>query len=127
MLMKRQQFSSIPTATGGITRVAYARGVELGLDIEPLLRKSGLSASEVKNSQFRIAVENQIKFLNLVADAISDEFLGIHLAECADLRELGLQVTIRFGETLPSRARPAYIRSDLAIGLSRDQCFLPRV
>jgi AraC-like DNA-binding protein len=88
--MNRQRFSSIPTATGGIARAAYARGVEVGLDIEPLLEKSGLSVRQAKNSHFRIAVKNQIKFLNLVADAIPDEFLGVHLAECVDLRELGL-------------------------------------
>jgi AraC-like DNA-binding protein len=88
--MNRPRFSSIPTATGGIARAAYARGVEVGLDIEPLLKKSGLSIRQAKNSHFRIAVKNQIKFLNLIADAIPEEFLGIHLAECVDLRELGL-------------------------------------
>jgi AraC-like DNA-binding protein len=88
--MNRARFSSIPTATGGIARAAYARAVEVGLDIEPLLKKSGLSVRQAKNSHFRIAVKNQIKFLNLVADAIPDEFLGVHLAECVDLRDLGL-------------------------------------
>lgn len=88
--MNRQRFSSIPTATGGIARAAYARGVEVGLDIEPLLKKSGLSVQQVINAHFRIAVEKQIRFLNLVADAIPDEFLGVRVAECADLRELGL-------------------------------------
>jgi AraC-like DNA-binding protein len=88
--MNRARLSSIPTATGGIARAAYARGVKVGLDIEPLLEKSGLSVRQAKNSHFRIAVKNQIKFLNLVADAIPDEFLGVRLAECVDLRELGL-------------------------------------
>jgi AraC-like DNA-binding protein len=88
--MNRARFSSVPTATGGMARAAYARGVKTGLDIEPLLEKSGLSVRQAKNSHFRIAVKDQIKFLNLVADAIPDEFLGVHLAECVDLRELGL-------------------------------------
>jgi AraC-like DNA-binding protein len=88
--MNRPRFSSIPTATGGIARAAYARGVQVGLDIEPLLEKSGLSVRQAENSHFRIAVKNQIKFLNLVAEAVPDEFLGVHLAECVDLRELGL-------------------------------------
>jgi len=35
-------------------------------------------------------IKNQIKFLNLPADALSDEFLGVHLAESVDLRALGL-------------------------------------
>ena len=72
----RRRFSSIPTASGAITRAAYAKAVQAGLDVEPLLKASGLSVRQVENSNFRIAVKNQIRFLNLVADALSDEFLG---------------------------------------------------
>jgi len=86
----RPRFSSIPTATGGITRAAYCRALELGLNVEPLLKASGLTVRQVENPRFRIAVKNQIKFLDLLADALSDEFLGVHLAERIDLRELGL-------------------------------------
>jgi AraC-like DNA-binding protein len=85
-----RNFSSIPTASGAITRAAYAQAVEAGLDVEPLLKASGLNSRQVENSDFRIAVKNQIKFLNFVADALSDEFLGVHLAESVDLRALGL-------------------------------------
>jgi AraC-like DNA-binding protein len=85
-----QRFSSIPTASGAITRAAYARAVAAGHDVEPLLNEAGLNVRQVENSNFRIAVKNQIKFLNLVADALSDEFLGVHLAEEVDLRTLGL-------------------------------------
>jgi AraC-like DNA-binding protein len=49
-----------------------------------------LSEQQVKNPQLRIAVKDQIKFLNLVADKLQDEFLGIRLAQAVDLRELGL-------------------------------------
>src|ERR1700746_131225 len=89
-MRNRPRISSIPTASGGIARVAYARGVDAGLDVEPLLKDSGLSVQQAKNSRFRIAVKAQIKFLNLVADALPDEFLGVHVAERIDLRELGL-------------------------------------
>jgi AraC-like DNA-binding protein len=84
------RLGSIPTASGAITRAAYAKAVEAGLDVEPLLKASDLSIRQVENSNFRIAVKNQIKFLNLAADALSDEFLGVHLAEGVDLRSLGL-------------------------------------
>ena len=87
---RNTRVSSIPTASGAITRVAYARAIDAGLDVEPLLKASGLSVRQVENSNFRIAVKNQIKFLNFVADALSDEFLGVHLAEGVDLRALGL-------------------------------------
>jgi AraC-like DNA-binding protein len=89
-MRSRPRFSSIPTASGAITRAAYARAVGVGLDVEPLLKACGLTVRQVENCNFRIAVKNQIKFLDLVADALSDEFLGVHLAESVDLRALGL-------------------------------------
>jgi hypothetical protein len=89
-MRNRPRISSIPTASGGIARGAYARGVDAGLDVEPLLKDSGLSISQARNPRARIPVKNRIKFLNLVADALPDEFLGVRLAERIDLRELGL-------------------------------------
>jgi AraC-like DNA-binding protein len=88
-MRNRRRISTIPTATGGIARAAYARAVDAGLDVEPLLKESGLTVRQAKDSLLRITVESQIKFLNLVADALVDEFLGVHLAEQIDLRELG--------------------------------------
>jgi AraC-like DNA-binding protein len=84
------RINSIPTASGGIARAAYVRAVEAGLDVEPLLKESGLTVRQAEDPLLRITVESQIKFLNLVADALADEFLGAHLAEQIDLRELGL-------------------------------------
>jgi len=89
-MRNRPRFSSIPTATGGITRAAYSQAVEAGVDVEPLLKASGLTVRQVENPRSRIAVKSQIKFLDLLADTLSDEFLGVHLAERIDLRELGL-------------------------------------
>ncbi len=89
-MRNKRRFNSIPTATGGIARAAYARAVQSRLDVAPLLKNSGLSVGQIRNSRFRIAVKNQIKFLNVVAEALSDEFLGIRLAEGVDVRELGL-------------------------------------
>jgi AraC-like DNA-binding protein len=86
----RPRISSFPTATGAIARAAYVRAVEAGVDVEPLLKRSGLTVRQANDPLLRITVESQIKFLNLVADALADEYLGIHLAEHIDLRELGL-------------------------------------
>jgi hypothetical protein len=85
----RPRFSSIPTASGAITRAAYARAVGAGVDVGPVFKACGLTVRQFENPNFRIAVKNQIKFLNLVAGALSDEFLGVHLAESVDLRALG--------------------------------------
>jgi hypothetical protein len=83
-------FSSLPTATGGIARAACARALEAGLEVGPLLKASNLTPRQVENPRLRIPVKNQIRLLNEVADALPDPFLGIHLAEGIDLRELGL-------------------------------------
>jgi hypothetical protein len=46
-------------------------------------------------------VQSQIKFLNVVADELQDQFLGVHLAESIDLREMGLvYYVIASSETL---------------------------
>ena len=86
---KKPQFDSLPTASGGIARAAYA-WAERRLDIAPLLKSSGLTVQQIKNPRIRMAVKKQIKFLNLAAAALHEEFLGILLAENLDLRELGL-------------------------------------
>ena len=38
----------------------------------------------------RLEVKNQIRFLELVATAVKDDFLGFHLALKVDLRKMGL-------------------------------------
>jgi len=60
------------------------------IPVGPLLKRSNLSVEQAKNPGLRIAVKDQIKFLNLVAEELHDEFLGIRLAQATDLRELGL-------------------------------------
>jgi AraC-like DNA-binding protein len=82
--------STLPTAMGGITRLAYARARQAGIDLKPLVRKSGLVEIQIKDRRARLNVQQQIQFLNLIARATQDELLGFHLAQSCDLRELGL-------------------------------------
>lgn len=81
---------TISTATGTITRLAYARAVTAGIEVEPLLRKAGFTRRQIEDTDTRLSVQRQIRFLNLTANALQDEFLGFHIAQPADLRELGL-------------------------------------
>jgi len=81
---------AIPTAMGGVTRLAYARAQQAGIPLAPLLEKAGLTEAEVLDHSARIEVRHQIDFLNLVAPAVDDPFLGFHLAQGCDLRALGL-------------------------------------
>jgi AraC-like DNA-binding protein len=79
-----------PTSTGIIARLAAAFAEEKGADVESLLKKSGLSRERIDDPNIRLEVRSQIRFLELVADAIGDDLLGFHLSQQFDLRRLGL-------------------------------------
>jgi AraC-like DNA-binding protein len=85
-----RRLGALPTATGGIARLAYARVEQAGIEVGPLLNKAGLTAAQIKDPGVRINVQHQITFLNLAARALRDDLLGFHLAQQLDLREIGL-------------------------------------
>src|SRR2546423_3272585 len=85
-----KDFRSIPNATGGIARLACARLRELGKDVKAVLSKAGLRLEEADDPTARLEVRAQIKFLELAAEELRDDFLGFHLARSFDLREIGL-------------------------------------
>jgi len=85
-----KRLGTLPTTIGKITRLACARAQAAGIEPEPLLRKAGLTTQQVEDLGARLSVQRQIDFLNLVAIALHDDFLGFHLAQPPDLRELGL-------------------------------------
>jgi len=85
-----KRLGALPTATGGITRLAYARAQAAGIELAPLLKKAGLTEQQIKDPRARLNVHHQIQFLNLAANALQDELLGFHLAQLPDLREIGL-------------------------------------
>jgi AraC-like DNA-binding protein len=80
----------LPVATGGMSRLAYKHALAAGIDLEAQLHKAGLTRAQIENPRAPIKVRDQIKFLNLVAAAVDDDFLGFHLAQECDLREIGL-------------------------------------
>jgi AraC-like DNA-binding protein len=105
-MRKKARFSSLPTASGAIARAAYARALEARLEVAPLLKSSHLTPQQIKNSQYRIPVKNQIQFLSVVADELPDPYLGIHIAEAIELREMGLvYYAIASSETLGDALR----------------------
>jgi AraC-like DNA-binding protein len=84
------RFSTLPTASGGIARHAYARCAKAGLNTDMLLRKAGLPRALMTDPDVRITVQSQIEFLDLAAEELGDEWLGFHLAQAFELREVGL-------------------------------------
>jgi AraC-like DNA-binding protein len=75
---------------GLLSRLAYERGLKDGVDVDALLRQAHLTPREIKNKDVPLGVQNQIKFVDLVANAISDPLFGLRLAYSYDLREIGL-------------------------------------
>ena len=104
-------------AGGGITRAAYAFASRAHVSVGPLLKRANLSVQQIKNPRLRIPVKDQIKFLNLVADKLRDEFLGIRLAQTLNLRELGLLYYVMassdtLGDALRRGARYSTIQNE---------------
>jgi hypothetical protein len=77
---------TIPYAVGEITRLACAHAAANGVSVDVLLGKAGLSTQQIENPDARFEVRRQIKFLNLVAEALDDDLLGFHLAQKFDFR-----------------------------------------
>jgi len=81
---------SIPSATGGIARLACARLREFGKDAAVVLAEAGATTEQAYDDAVRLDVHKQIRILNLAAEELSDELLGFHLGRNFDLREIGL-------------------------------------
>jgi len=100
---------------GLLSRLAYERGRKEGVDVEALLRQAHLTPREIKNKDIPLGVKNQIKFVDLVANATSDPLLGFRLAYSFDLREIGLlYYVIASAETLLGSLQRVARYSDVA-------------
>jgi AraC-like DNA-binding protein len=101
---------AFPSAAGVMTRLAYAHAKEAGIELEPLLKKAALTRHQIEDPAARLRVRDQISFLNLAADALQDDLFGFHLAQPADLREMGVLYYVAassemMGEALQRAAR----------------------
>jgi TRAP-type uncharacterized transport system substrate-binding protein len=83
-------FHLTPSASGGISRLVCDRIRKSPIQLAPLLLKAGLTIEQIDDRAARLSVESQIRFLELAAEALQDDFLGFHLARNFDLREIGL-------------------------------------
>ena len=105
-----ERLDAIPSAEGGMTRLAFACAQEKGANVDTLLRKAGLSRAQIEEPHVRISVLSQVLFLDLVAKALADDLLGFHLARNFDLRMIGLLFYVlasseTLGEALGRAAR----------------------
>jgi AraC-like DNA-binding protein len=138
---KAKQLGTAPSTIGTIARLAFALAEEKGADVETLLKKSGLSRAQIHDLNARLKVRSEIKFLELVAEAVGDDRLGFHLSQEFDLREIGLLYYVfasanRLDEALRYASRYSSIvnegikltfretRSEIAIAF--EYCGVPR-
>jgi AraC-like DNA-binding protein len=115
--MRHASSADAVRATGGIARLAAARALKAGVALDPLLREVGLTPAEIEDSGVRIKVEQQVAWLNLVATALGDDLLGLHLAESFDLRQVGLLYFVMasaptFGDALARAERYSTIMNE---------------
>jgi AraC-like DNA-binding protein len=85
-----KSLADLPTASGGLSRLAanHLRGANI--ELEPLLSRVSLTIDQIDDPERRIDANNQIAFLEIAAEALNDDFLGFGLAEEFDCRDLGL-------------------------------------
>jgi PAS domain-containing protein len=89
-LNSEQDLASIPTAQGGLSRLAIAHLKSAGVPVVPLLRRVGLTPEVIADPEERLSVRSQIALLVEAAKALKDDRLGFTLARDFDLREIGL-------------------------------------
>jgi hypothetical protein len=75
--------------TQGVPK-SLTRSGAAGIDVAPLMVKAGVTGQQVEDDSVWLTVQGQIRFVELVANALQDDFLGFHLAKSSDLREMGL-------------------------------------
>jgi AraC-like DNA-binding protein len=121
-----KRLSATPSTAGAITRRACAKVTEAGVDLVPLLTRAGLTSQQIGDDTARISVRSQIRFVELAADAMQDDFFGFHLAYDYDLREMGLLYYVlasseKLGDSLHRAVRYSTIANEGISLLLRDE------
>jgi len=120
VLNSEQDLASIPMAQGGLTRLAIARLEGAGVPVAPLLKNAGLTPEATADSEERLSVQSQIKFLDEAAIALKDDCLGFTLAREHDPREIGLLYYVMassqtLGDALKRVARYSQITNEALV------------
>jgi hypothetical protein len=68
--------SSVKMCGGVISRLVYACAKRKGVDVGPPLKQAGLTEDLIKDKNAQVGVANQIKFVELVAEALGDDLLA---------------------------------------------------
>ncbi|MGA8968126.1 MAG: AraC family transcriptional regulator ligand-binding domain-containing protein [Pseudolabrys sp.] len=121
-----KQISALRSCGGFLSRLAYARARQEGVDVESLLDKAGFTVGAIENKDTPLGVRNQIKFVDLVANAVHDKLLGFHLAFSYDPREIGLLYYVAasadtlFDSLLRAARYSTVVNDGIVLTVSRD-------
>ena len=120
VLNSEEDLDSIPTAQGGLSRLAIARLKSAGVPVAPLLMRVGLTPEAIADPEERLSVRSQVALLDEAAIALKDECLGFTLARDFDPRELGLLYYVMassqtLGDALKRVARYSKITNDAVV------------
>jgi hypothetical protein len=112
-----QRSNARPHAAGMFSRLACARAKAAGIEVAPLMAKAGVTSQQIEDDRVWLAVDKQIRFVELIADALQDDLLGFHLARDFDLREIGLLYYVlnsseQLGDALRRAARYSTIMNE---------------
>jgi AraC-like DNA-binding protein len=119
-LNSEQDLASIPTAQGGLSRLAIAHLKSAGVPELPVLRRVGLTPGVIADPEERLSVRSQITLLEEAAIALQDDCLGLTLARDFDPRELGLLYYVMassqtLGDALKRVARYSQITNEALV------------
>jgi AraC-like DNA-binding protein len=119
-LNSEQDLASMPTAQGGLSRLAIARLKRADVPVAPVLRRVGLTPEVIANPEDRLSVRSQITLLDEAAIALQDDCLGFTLACDFDPREIGLLYYVMassqtLGDALKRVARYSQITNEALV------------
>jgi hypothetical protein len=119
-LNSEQDLASIPTAQGGLSRLAVARLESAGVPVAPLLKRVGLTPELIAEPEERLNVRSQIALLDEAAIALKDDCIGFTLARDFDPREIGLLYYVMassqtLGEALKRLARHGKVTNEALV------------
>jgi hypothetical protein len=120
-LNSEQHLASIPTAQGGLSRLAIARLKSAGVPVVPLLRRVGLTPEVIADPEERLTVRSQTRFwtsrrLLCTMTVLASRWLAISIRAHSGC----FTMSTRFSaspkvceDVLNSRAQLAYITSSI--------------
>src|SRR5262249_30518590 len=94
MPLDLKRLKEMPSTSGLMSRLAYAKLKNAGIELAPLLKKAKLNAAQIDDRKARLSVQSQVRFLELAADALRDALLAFPMALEFDVREVGLLYSV---------------------------------